>query len=433
LRRLVERALHGGPGEPVDFEALESSARQSALRLAAGILEGTLNADRSDYSGAFLACRCGKLARYAGRRTKSLLTAVGEMSIERAYYHCEHCNSGFCPRDEELNIGCGGLSTAVVRMVGLTAALVSFQETAELLNGLAGIGISAKLAERTAEALGGHILEDERLWVKEGKPRSRTMYLGMDGTGVPMRAEELEGRKGKQVDGSAKTREVKLVSVWSAEGRDKDGHAVRDAGSVSYNGAIESAATADVDEDLSAFAQRVQREATRRGFDGAARRVVLGDGAKWIWKMSEELFPGAIEIVDLYHAKGTLSQTAKAIFGPDSEEGQAWAKSRRDELEEGKFTEILHALQAHLRHVEAENCRNYLIANRERMRYPTFRAAGLCVSSGVLEAGCKCTVGTRLKRAGMHWTLHGANEILALRCYKLSGRYDDYWERRKAG
>ena len=417
----------------MDFEALESTARRSALQLAARILEAALNADESDHSGAFLPCRCGAPARYGGRRPKTVLSAVGQMTIERAYYYCEHCGSGFCPRDEQLNIGRGGLSTAVVRMVGLTAALVSFEETAELLNCLAGVAISSKLCERTAEAVGRDILEDERLWVREHRPRSQTMYLGTDGTGVPMRPEELKGRSGKQPDGSAKTREVKLVAIWSADGRDGEGRAVRDAGSVSYNAAIESAATADTDEDLSAFALRVGREATRRGFDEASRRVVIGDGAKWIWKMSEELFPGATEIVDLYHAKGTLSDTAKAIFGPDSEEGKAWAKSRRDELEEGKLKEILEALQAHLSNEKAVNCRKYLLTNQKRMRYPAFRAAGLCVSSGVLEAGCKCTVGTRLKRAGMHWTLHGANEIIGLRCCKLSGRCDDYWERRKAG
>jgi hypothetical protein len=416
----------------VDFETLESTARRSALQLASGILEAALNSDESDHSGPFVLCRCGACARYGGRRPKTVLTAVGQMTIERAYYYCEHCSSGFCRRDEQLNLGRSGLSTAVVRMVGLTAALVSFEETAELLGGLAGIPISAKLAERTAEGLGKEILEDEQQWVSEGEPCSDTMYLGMDGTGVPMRAEELKDRKGKQPDGSAKTREVKLVSIWSADGSNEEGHAVRDHGSVSYNAAIESAATADAAEQLSPFAQRVQREATRRGFEHAARQVVLGDGAKWIWKMSEELFPGAIEIVDLYHAKGTLSDTAKAIFGADNEEGRVWAKTRRDELEDGKLREILDALKPHLHHEQAQTCRQYLLTNEKRMCYPAFRAAGLCVSSGVLEAGCKSTVGTRLKRAGMHWTLHGANEITGLRCCKLSGRYDEYWQRRKA-
>ena len=79
---------------------------------------------------------------------------------------------------------------------------------------------------------------------------------------------------------------------------------------------------------------------------------------------------------------------------------------------------------------EARKCIHYLIRNRRRMRYPRFRARGLCVSSGVVEAGCKHTIGARLKRAGMRWTVAGANAIIALRCCKLSGRFEDFWERR---
>ena len=93
---------------------------------------------------------------------------------------------------------------------------------------------------------------------------------------------EVEGRRGEQPDGSAKTREAKLVTVWTAETRDKEGRPVRDPGSVSYNAAVESAATRDTDPQPAAFAQRVYREAQRRGFDTAVRRVVVGDGAAWI-------------------------------------------------------------------------------------------------------------------------------------------------------
>lgn len=191
-----------------------------------------------------------------------------------------------------------------------------------------------------------------------------TMYLGLDGTGVPMRASEVEGRNGKQPDGSAKTREVKLVTVWTAEGRDKQAVPVRDPGSVSYSAGLESAASRDTDDTPSEFARRADREAHRRGFDRAKRRVVLGDGAPWIWNLTEELFPGAIQIVDLYHAKGHLWDVAKAIYGAGSDLCEHWAK--------------------------------------------------------------------RLKRAGMHWTLAGADAIIALRCCKLSGRLEDFWRRRSA-
>ena len=70
--------------------------------------------------------------------------------------------------------------------------------------------------------------------------------------------------------------------------------------------------------------------------------------------------------------------------------------------------------------------------NRDRMRYAEFRAAGLCVGSGVVESGCKSIVGSRLKQSGMKWTVNGANAILSLRCCIKSRRYEDFWESRSA-
>jgi len=319
------------------------------------------------------------------------------------------------------------------RLVGLVGATVSFEEGQELLDKLADVQVPTKHVERSAEALGREIAQDERAVVEPTPPCAPTMYLGMDGTGVPMRASELEGREGKQGDGSSKTREVKLVVVWSAEGRDEEGTPVRDEGSVTYSAAIESAASKDTDEQPPEFAQRVVREATRRGFDRAQRRVVLGDGAPWIWNLATEHFPDAIQIVDLFHAKGHLWDVAKAIYGAGSELGEQWAKQRRDELDEGKIDAVLAALRVHAEaNDEARKCLGYVTDNRHRMRYPEFRAQGLCTSSGVVEAGCKTAIGTRCKRTGMHWTVAGANAIIALRCCKLSGRFEDFWERRAA-
>jgi hypothetical protein len=129
----------------------------------------------------------------------------------------------------------------------------------------------------------------------------------MDGTGVPMRAQEVKDRAGKQSDGSAKTREAKLVTIWTAESRDEEGQPVRDPGSITYSAAIESAATLDTSADLSDFAARVEREANRRGFTEAQRQVVLGDGSAWIWNTASELFPQALQILDRFHAKEHLS------------------------------------------------------------------------------------------------------------------------------
>ena len=141
-------------------------------------------------------------------------------------------------------------------MVGLAAADFSFAAASDLLCELAGVRVDPKQVERAAEALGREVAADERDGAETVPSPAPTMDLGLDGTGVPVRPTEVEGRRGKQPDGSAKTREVKLATVWTAEGCDKAGRPVRDRGSVSYNAAVESAASRDTDPMPSAFAQR---------------------------------------------------------------------------------------------------------------------------------------------------------------------------------
>ena len=405
-----------------------------AMRVAARVVEQRLNADTTDHAGPMLPCACGQSARYVGRRGKNFESVLGSLRMERAYYYCELCEAGFCPRDRTLGLEGGSLSAGVVRMVGLVGAMVSFEEGHELLHELAGVDVPTKHVERAAEALGREIAEDEKLMVEPPEANEAlapTLYLGMDGTGVPVRKEELVGRAGKQPDGSSKTREVKLVTIWSAEGRDKKGTPVRDVGSVSYSAAIESAAHKDTDATPSEFAARAAREATRRGFERAPRQTVLGDGAKWIWNLADEYFPDAIQIVDRFHVKHHLSDVAKSIYGAGTDLAKQWARERHDELDAGDIDTILNALRQHSpKDDEARKCIDYVERNRERMRYPEFREAGLCTSTGVVEAGCKLAIGTRCKRAGMHRTVAGVDAIIALRCCKLSGRFEDFWERR---
>jgi len=431
----IEALVGPGAVEGLDFEAIETAARCRALAVAARAIAQRLNADHSDHVGPTLACvACHKPARYAGRRKKSFETALGEMTLWRAYYHCGSCEAGFCPRDRALGLLDTTLSPALTRMVGLVGAMVSFEEGHELVHELAGVDVPTKHVERAAEALGREIAEDERRVAEPpgaNEPLAPTLYLGMDGTGVPVRKEELVDRPGKQPDGSAKTREVKLVTIWSAEGRDKQGTPVRDVGSISYSAAIESAARKDADPTPSEFAARVEREATRRGFDHAPRQAVLGDGARWIWNLADEHFPDAVQIVDRFHAKQHLSDVAKSIYGAGSDLAEQWARKRHDELDAGDIEAVLNALRRHSpKDDEARKCVEYIQRNRERMRYPKFRAAGLCTSTGVVEAGCKVAIGTRCKRAGMHWTVAGVDAIIALRCCKLSGRFEQFWERR---
>jgi len=315
-------------------------------------------------------------------------------------------------------------------MTGSTAALVSVEESSALLHQLAGVEVNAKQVEPAAEALGAEMAAEERRCTEKMGEVAPTLYLGMDGTGVPMRTAEVAGHTGKQPDGSAKTRQAKLVTTGTAASREEEGKPVRDPGSIAYSAAMESAAASDTSPDRSDFAERVLRQATRRGFTEAPRCAVLGDGAAWIWNTARELFPQATQILDRFHAKEALHRTAPSVLGTTSE-AKPWAAARCAALDDGKLHAIVHALQPYATSsAEAAKCAMYIFPNRARLRYPKFHALGLCTSTGVLEAGCKVVNGARLKRAGTHWTVNGANAIIALRCSKLSGRFEDFWERR---
>ena len=406
-------------------------ARQIGLSLINRMVAHCINSDHSDYHGRQMPCpRCEQPARYAGRRDRTLTTALGVMTFKRAWYHCSGCRCGFAPRDNQLNLDSGSLSPAVTRMVGITAGQISFLRSSRMIKDLAGIRVGAKTVERHGESLGRRIAQDELEVIEPEMSDASTLYLGLDGTGIPVRKVETLNRKGKQPDGSAKTREVKLACVWTAESLNpKTSLPQRDVGSVSYNAAIETIACRDTDIEPAAFAKRVLRELHWRCFWDVKQRVVIGDGAAWIWNFADEHVPDAIEVVDIFHAKQHVNDAAKAIYG-DTDISKAWSKRWRDELDNSHGVDrLIDELHGHLSCAPALKQAKYFENKRERMRYTKFKAQGICVSSGVLEGACKSLVGNRLKLSGMHWTVAGGNAIIALRCCVESDRFDDFWER----
>ena len=167
---------------------------------------------------------------------------------------------------------------------------------------------------------------------------------------------------------------------------------------------IDSAASRDTDPEQSAFARRALRE--------AERRVILGDGAKWIWRVACEPFPGAIQILDSYDAAERLWGIAKDLLRDDRAAAETWAEARCSELREGRLDTLAATLKAHAGHfTKAAECEAYIETNRERMRYEDFCAQGLQIGSGVVEAGCKAVVAVRLKQAGTHWKGRGRGHL----------------------
>jgi hypothetical protein len=249
----------------------------------------------------------------------------------------------------------------------------------------------------------------------------------MDGTGVPVVKKETVGRQGKTEGQPAHTREVKLGCVFPQTTWDEKGFAIRDPDSTTYTGAIETAEQ---------FGKRIYLEALKRGWNRAKKKVVIADGAVWIWTLVAEHFPDAIQIVDLYHARQHLWEVARQLYPHQEAQQKAWMKVHQKHLlDKGKIEKLVGALRAIPagNPLMAEKIRteaDYFERNAARMRYPKFRRQHLFVGSGVIEAGCKTVIGSRLKQSGMFWTVRGANAILALRCSHLNGRFEDYWEER---
>jgi hypothetical protein len=422
----------------VDLEAVEMGLRSALHQAGANALTNLLQFAAPIPEQRQHPCTCGHPAQYQGLRCKPLLTVLGRTKITRPYYLCTQCHRGQFPADAGLNIEQTELSPGVRRMLAVVGAAAPFDHGRQQMEALAGLEITAKSVERTAEAIGSDIAQAEQraigravqldLPIIIGKPVP-ILYVQMDGTGVPVVKKETVGRIGKNDGQPAHTREVKLGCVFTQKGWDKEGYAIRDPDSTTYTGAMETAGD---------FGKRLYLEAWNRGWSHAGKKVVIGDGAEWIWNLADQHFPGAIQIVDLYHAREHLWELARRLHPNDSATQKAWMKTHQKRLlDKGKIEKLVASLRA-ITTTNAElldklrSEADYFERHAARMNYPQFRKQHLFVGSGVIEAACKTVIGSRLKQSGMFWTLAGANSIIALRCCHLNNRFVNYWEARAA-
>ncbi len=331
-----------------------------------------------------LPCACGGTADYQELRSKSVLTAVGPARMLRPYYLCSCCHEGQFPTDRALDIERTEFSPGVRRMLGVVGSeCSSFRLAAEQLLLLAGLEVTAKAVERVAEAIGADISARQQAEIQKALqlelpaavgPPIPVLYVELDGTGVPVVAKETEGRQGREEGKPPRTREAKMGCV---------------------------------------FTQTTN------------------------WNVAQEYFPGAVQIVDLYHAREHVWGLGAKLYPCDKAAKVAWIKTHQHWLDDGQIENLVTSLRSigFQKPELGDPIRteaNYFEANAERMRYPQFRSRGFFVGTGVMEAACKTIIGGRLKRSGMFWTVRGADSIIALRCCRLSGNFEDYWERRRA-
>src|SRR6266568_7033165 len=268
----------GGAG----LEAAEAVIRAGMLKLGCGVL-GQLRAADPGHRGPRVPCGQGHEAEFVSYRDKVIDTALGPVTLTRAWYHCAACGHGFAPRDTELGVARETMSPGLRAMNDQAAAAGPFAKASRLLEGLAGVRLTAKRVERAAEASGAAaaaavrgraaLITARRLVPLPPSPLPDKLYGVIDGTGVPVTAKETAGRDGKGEDGRARTREVKLGVFFTQDKVDDGGYPVRDRDSSSYIATFEPAGV---------FADFVKAEGIRRGADHVRQLTILGDGAVWI-------------------------------------------------------------------------------------------------------------------------------------------------------
>lgn len=418
-------------GSGAGLGVLERAMRAALTGSGARLLEAVLAGDGDGYAGPHTTCPQGHQAVHSGGRDKTVTTVLGPVRIPRAWYHCPACKHGFAPRDSQLGVGRGSTSPGLTEMVALAGSEVSFARAADLIAALAGITLSPKTIERSAEGSGAAAraagqAEATALVARvievlpPQAPVPDMLYVQVDGTGVPVRPAETEGRTGKDGD-RAGTREVKLARLFTVTRRDAKGRPVMDPDSSSYTFTFDG---------RDALAPLVKAEYLRRGGEHVRQVVALGDGAAWIWTMAADLYPHATHIVDIYHAREHLSDLGNhlAFITPDPAQ---WLAERNDELDAGDIEAIITAATAYpLCGVKADDLDKklgYFRRNAHRMRYQHFRDLGMFIGSGAIEGGIKAIVVQRAKQSGMHWSVEGAADIIALRCQRAGGRWNELW------
>lgn len=240
-----------------------------------------------------------------------------------------------------------------------------------------------------------------------------------------MAARELKGRRGKQADGTAKTRQVYLGCVFTQHRTDEKGHPVRDHESTTYVSSFQS-----IDE----FGPLLRQEAVGRGLGSAGQVVVLIDGAAGLENMGRRCFKDGVQIVDFYHALEHAGHVLEAWLGKNHPDYQKQLRRWAKRLLKDKVQALIQETRQHCvgtpQAAAVEQALGSFVRNVSRRQYGTFRAAGWFIGSGVVEAGGKTVIGGRCKQSGMFWSKSGAENILARRCLHSSRRLEDFWKYR---
>lgn len=410
----------------MDVQKLEVLVRTAIFKPATALVAFLLQAAAEQIDAAYQS-KPGEQRK--GREPITLDCIFGSFVLERDYYYHPGKELGHYPADAALGLEVGK-TPALLRLVCLEGAdEASYQKAEEHLRETGGISISARQIQRTVQQVGVGAQQWQQREALKPLPECEpapVLYVSADATGLPMRPEELEGRKGQQPDGTAKTRSAYLGCVFTQHQRDEQGHPVRDHDSTTYVSGMNG-----VEE----FGPVLRQEAIRRNLAQAGRVVLLIDGACGLENMGQINFPTATQIVDFWHAADHAGKVVEALLGSKEHpqyqtQRSRWVRRLLGNGVENLIKETRHQCAGQTHEQTVEKQLHYFVQNVARMKYRTFRREGLFIGSGVVEAGCKTVIGSRCKQSGMFWGKPGAQNVLALRCISASRRLDAFWKDR---
>ena len=360
---------------------------------------------------------CQKNAYFKGIRTKSVQTLAGEVTLKRAYYHCQRCHRGFYPGDAKQQIS-GQMTLRLAREVVAVCACMPYDLALQTLARLTPIRLSGRTAQRLCsqviapqiEQYLQHRQQDMLPLAFQPKqnlladlPTPEVLYIEADGVHTPMR------------DGTWREMKVGVVRAEFKDGREQM--------PAQYLCTL---------EESSRFGKHWEALALKCGSLKAETLSVLGDGAAWIWNLASACFPRAQQILDFFHASEYVAAVGTDVFG-DSK--QPWLCARLSEMKHsswGSFWESIEELnRSDLESVS--RLKTYFGNNASRMDYGHYLRRGLCIGSGLAESSCKRIVSQRLKGSGMRWSAVGGEVIARLRGFLLGNELDAFfafWSRR---
>ena len=396
---VVERLERDWPAADAHLNDLEDLAEQVGRELMREVSETLLQERAPQRASNHTPCACGGRAGFRGDQWLTLVTSHGRIAVERAYFYCERCRTGQCPRDQEWGLGPARATPTVQALVADLAAEIAYTQTPHRLKRLGfPIHLGVKSVEEIAQRVGARVRADPP---RLDQPATRPLAAAVDGVMCPLRAGAKEARCG-----------IVYEPDWEA-GRTPDECRGLNKEYVATLGSRESL--------MQAVVERVER----RRPTPTTKVAALGDGAHWIWEQYALQLPHRVEILDFYHLCQHVGNVAKAMHGAGTAAAALWLKQTKQSLLKEGPAPLLEAVGAwepaneNAAEVKRQE-EGYFTANRERMEYPEYVRQGFPIGSGAIEGACKRVVSERFKRGGMRWNLETAEPLLHLRAALLT-------------